>query len=249
MSTAAPSRFELQERAYAFPYHYIPRLEGGEAVAVARVFGWGLEYLTYMHWVRATAERLGSRTLLDVGCGDGRLLSLLRGTVPERTGVDPVEAAVRFAGAFNPDAEVVVGTAADVARTFDLVTCVETLEHIPDADLPPFVAALAERVAEGGALVVTVPSAARPVHPKHHRHYTRELLVEQLSRHFAAEEVCELFRLGPGTRLATRLLTNRLWTLNARAPRRWIWRWHRRSGFTAPPGTGAHVAGVFRRVR
>jgi SAM-dependent methyltransferase len=239
----------MQERSYAFPYHYIPQLEDREAVAVARVLGWGLEYMTYMHWVRAVAERLRPRTLLDVGCGDGRLLSLLRGSVPVRMGVDPVEAAVRFAGAFNPDAEVIVGTAAQVTGTFDLVTCVETLEHIPDADLPPFVAALAERVGEGGALVVTVPSAARPVHPKHHRHYTAALLVEQLSAHFAVEEVCELFRVGVGTRIATRMLTNRLWTLNARAPRRWIWGWHRRHGFTAPPGTGAHVAGVFRRVR
>jgi len=250
MSTQSPpTRFQLQAREYAFPYHYIPHHEEGGAIAVARTFGWALEYLTYLRWVCEVAERLRPRTLLDVGCGDGRLLSLLRDAVPERTGVDPVEVAVGFARAFNPDAAVVVGTAAEVPGTFDLVTCVETLEHIPDADLPAFVASLAARVAEGGALVVTVPSTARPVHAKHHRHYTPALLVEQLSAHFAAEEVCELFRVGLATKLATRLLTNRLWTLNARAPRRWIWRWHRRRGFTAPPGAGAHVAGVFRRLR
>lgn len=240
-------RFQIQDEAYAFPYHYLPQLDGG-AVGVGRVLGWGMEYLTYMHFVREAVTALRPTRVLDVGCGDGRMLQLLRGVVPERVGVDPSEKAIRFARAFNPDAECVAGTADDVPGTFDVVTCVETLEHIPDAQVEPFVRSLAARLAPGGALVVSVPSTARPVHPKHHRHYTAELLAAQLAPWFRAEEVRHVFDPGLRTRLLTRLLSNRLWTVNAAPVRRWVWRRHVRSGFYAPEGRGAHVVGVFRRT-
>ncbi|HYJ79506.1 MAG TPA: methyltransferase domain-containing protein, partial [Longimicrobiaceae bacterium] len=148
-------RFAMQDRAYAFPYHYLPGVDEG-AVTVSRTLGWGLEYLTYMHLVRDAVAELRPQRLLDVGCGDGRMLEMLRGVVPVRVGVDPSERAIRFAQAFNPDAECVVGTAADVPGTFDVVTCVETLEHIPDAVLASFVAALAGKLGPGGVLVASV---------------------------------------------------------------------------------------------
>ncbi len=63
----------VQEAEYEFPYHYIPRLEGGNFSQV-RKLRWGYEYLSYLRFVLARLERVEFGSLLDVGCGEGRFL-------------------------------------------------------------------------------------------------------------------------------------------------------------------------------
>ena len=47
----------VQEAEYEFPYHYIPRLEGGNFSQV-RKLRWGYEYLSYLRFVLARLERV-----------------------------------------------------------------------------------------------------------------------------------------------------------------------------------------------
>ncbi len=101
---------------------------------------------------------LDPATVLDAGCGEGetlvRLEGMLSGSV---TGVDLNPESVEFAAERNPSCEFQV---ADVTAlpfdddVFDLVLCLEVLEHIPDPSL-----ALAElsRVCRGD-IVLSVPS-------------------------------------------------------------------------------------------
>lgn len=189
----------MQGDEYRFPYHHLPGRDFGH-LRLGRVFRGGAEYLAYTDVVVERIVDASPSTVLDVGCGDGRLLVELRQQLPASSlfGVDTDERAVRLAELFAPDAIVSAKRVEDVEGVFDAVTCVETLEHIPDAHEAAFLSATAERVAPGGVLVVTVPSTARPVAAKHHRHYDiarlravldagapwlRELVVEEIVTH------------------------------------------------------------------
>ncbi|MCW3016021.1 MAG: hypothetical protein JWO02_3113 [Solirubrobacterales bacterium] len=133
--------------------------------------------------LRATLDRLplpADARLLDAGCGSGRTLDELQryGSV---SGVDLSPDAVRLARA-RGHRDVRIGRIERLDfgdATFDLVTCLDVIEHTPDDR-----AALRElrRVTRpGGMIVLTVP--AHPLlwstHDEvnmHYRRYTRRAL-------------------------------------------------------------------------
>ncbi|MGI9477903.1 MAG: bifunctional 2-polyprenyl-6-hydroxyphenol methylase/3-demethylubiquinol 3-O-methyltransferase UbiG, partial [Hyphomicrobiaceae bacterium] len=109
----------------------------------------------------ATARRpYAALSCLDVGCGGGLIsepLARLGGTV---TAIDPaaknIEAARLHAensGLAIDYQAVTAEMLADAGRTFDLVTCLEVVEHVPDPRA--FVATLARLVRPGGLLVMS----------------------------------------------------------------------------------------------
>ena len=113
-------KYAMQEIEYEFPYHHVPYLENGTTPRLSRSMGWGMEYLCYTHHVVGLVGELHPRSILDVGCGDGRLLSLLAGT-ERRLGIDLSERAVGLANSFS-DASFDVANVSDVSEMFDLAT-------------------------------------------------------------------------------------------------------------------------------
>jgi SAM-dependent methyltransferase len=119
--------------------------------------------------------------VLDAGCGSGRTLDDLAryGSV---TGVDLSPVAARAARRRGHDA--VVGPVESLPypeATFDLVTCLDVIEHTPDDRRS--LRELARVTKPGGRLVVTVPAhpALWSAHDEanlHYRRYTRRALVE-----------------------------------------------------------------------
>jgi 2-polyprenyl-6-hydroxyphenyl methylase/3-demethylubiquinone-9 3-methyltransferase len=106
---------------------------------------------------------LAGRRAIDIGCGAGLMTEPLARMGASVTGIDAapenIEAAKAHAaaGGLTVDyrATSVEAMAASGAR-FDLVTCLEVIEHVADRD--SFFAGLAALVAPGGLLVVSTPN-------------------------------------------------------------------------------------------
>jgi SAM-dependent methyltransferase len=126
-------------------------------------------YFTREHWahpltelerfrLRETAMHLPSRlgAFLDVGCGDGRLIRMLRedGRTASFVGCDGSEAGLELA-ADIPVARCDVRRLPFPDASFDCVACCEVLEHLSDTALAETVAEL-QRVSRA-YLYVTVP--------------------------------------------------------------------------------------------
>ncbi|WP_165403956.1 class I SAM-dependent methyltransferase [Egicoccus halophilus] len=106
---------------------------------------------------REDGREVGS--LLDVACGTGRHLAVFADEVGELAGLDgsPEMLAVA-ASRLTREVPLVEGDlrAFDLARTFDVVTCLfSSIGHVADADeLDAAVVAMARHVAPGGSLLV-----------------------------------------------------------------------------------------------
>jgi methionine biosynthesis protein MetW len=113
--------------------------------------------------LHATVARLiGPRSdCLDVGCGDGRTMSrFLTACAGSCVGVDVSSRAVESARSIGVDARIIddAGSLPFPDASFDLVTCVEVLEHL---FAPHTAVAEIHRVLRpGGHLLVTVPNVA-----------------------------------------------------------------------------------------
>jgi len=247
-STTRFYHFAAQESLYSFPYHYLTGISSHGDFFINRALNWGLEYLTYMTWVQNQVKALKPQKLLDIGCGDGRLLNLLADDVSMRTGVDLSDRALAFAKAFNPDVRF-FHKIVDVPDQIDVITCVETMEHIPDAELPYFVESIAGKLNSGvGKLILSVPTVVVPLNRKHYRHYNLNILESQLMPRFSIEKYTFLFRRGHMTNLLNRILVNRFFVLGHSGLKRFIWGIHKKFSYTANAEDGAHLA-VLCRLR
>lgn len=107
------------------------------------------------------ARPLAGRSAIDVGCGAGLLCEPLARLGAAVTGVDAapenVAAAASHARGAGLDIRYVAGDIAALdLGTFDLVTSMEVIEHV--ADKRAFLAALAERLAPGGLMILSTPN-------------------------------------------------------------------------------------------
>jgi 2-polyprenyl-6-hydroxyphenyl methylase/3-demethylubiquinone-9 3-methyltransferase len=103
---------------------------------------------------------LEGKTALDVGCGAGLLAEPLARLGAKVTGLDAtpelVGAARDHAAKIGLEIDYRAGDVQEVEGQFDLVTCMEVIEHV--ADPAPFVQALAKRLAPDGLLVLSTPN-------------------------------------------------------------------------------------------
>jgi len=110
-----------------------------------------------LDWIAARAP-LAGKAVLDVGCGGGILAEAMAARGARVTGIDLGEAPLAVARLHLKESrqkvEYIKIAAEELARaqpgTFDVVTCMEMLEHVPDP--ASIVAACAQLVKPGGQL-------------------------------------------------------------------------------------------------
>jgi SAM-dependent methyltransferase len=136
-------------------------------------FGVDLErHLAAYRWA---AERAAGRRVLDAGCGEGYGAALLAEVAAHVTAVDRDEAiaiARRRRHERLDFRAIDVMRLADLGERFDLVVSFQVIEHLPDPE--GFLAALVDRTAPGGTLIVTTPNRLMSVseNPYHLREWT-----------------------------------------------------------------------------
>ncbi len=245
-------RLGRQEAQYAFPYHHIAHFDAAGSAARARVLPWAVEYLVYLKRCADLVAEAQPASVLDVGCGDGRFLGLLEGPFERRAGADMSERAIAFARAFHPDFEFHAGDAADVPGTFDVVTAIEVLEHVPDEHVPRFLQTLAAKARPGGTVVICVPTTVVPVSAKHFRHYDEERLAREIAASGAPLECVATERVMRKTRRLDwykRLTHNRLWFWEVWPLRRRVWDHAWNVARHADTTNGRHLVAVLRRAK
>ena len=115
------------------------------------------------HWQCDECSRspLTGRTALDVGCGAGLLAEPLARLGARVTGLDAsadlIAAAQQHAQASVLEIDYRAAELAKLEGQFDLVTCMEVIEHV--ADPAVFVNLLARRLAPDGLLILSTPNA------------------------------------------------------------------------------------------
>jgi len=110
-----------------------------------------------LQWIDARA-RLSGQRVLDVGCGGGILAEAMAARGARVTGIDMGEAPLAVARLHLKESRQDVDyrriSAEDLAReqpgAFDIVTCLEMLEHVPDP--ASTIAACAQLVKPGGPI-------------------------------------------------------------------------------------------------
>src|SRR5690242_6017811 len=113
------------------------------------------------HWQCDECSRkpLSGKTALDVGCGAGLLAEPLARLGAAVTGLDAsaelIAVASEHARTGGLEIDYRARELAELEGQFDLITCMEVIEHV--ADPAAFVASLARRVAPDGLLVISTP--------------------------------------------------------------------------------------------
>lgn len=240
----------LQEQEYMFPYHYIPQIRQDGAFSSIQFLDWGYDYLCCVKHIAEVIVSLSPRSMLDVGCGDGRLIHELQTKVERLVGIDFSERSLHFARGFNALGDFLHVDLDGISEEFDLVSAIEVLEHIPDQGVSDFLQKLSLRVKRGGYLLLSVPSIAFPLTPKHYRHYTLELLEEQVAKaqlpvmKVSAEYIV---RACPLLKRIMRLTMNRYLSLEVRFLQKMIWRYVWNNLRVADEKTGGHLLVCFRK--
>jgi len=109
-----------------------------------------------LDWIRERVGSLAGKRVLDVGCGGGILSESMARAGAEVTGIDLAEKSLKIAKLHGLESGIKVDyrnvpveqLATEQPGSFDVVTCMEMLEHVPDP--ASIVRACAELAKPGG---------------------------------------------------------------------------------------------------
>ncbi len=101
------------------------------------------------------------KDVLDLGCGRGEFLELMRVAGVSARGIDLSRESVdlcRSKGLHAEQADLFAYLAALPGASLDGIFCAQVVEHLPPARLPEFIRLAAEKLWRGGVLVVETPN-------------------------------------------------------------------------------------------
>lgn len=110
-------------------------------------------------------------SVLDIGVGRGEMLSCMKRWGYKYLGVDISPSTVRFCRSRELECELTEDTIAwlnERPQAFDVVTCLDVLEHVPRDRTIDFLAAIKGAMAPGGLAIIQVPNLQSPFGYLHH---------------------------------------------------------------------------------
>lgn len=224
-----------QEQEYWFPYHYVSSMPA-QGFSQHFVDTWGMNYIsTIEHVIREIRGNKNTKSIVDVGCGDGRLTREIKSSFPECTvtGVDYSQRAINLAVAMNQDLPEIDFIAQDIInkrlnKQYDAAILMEVYEHIPLDQTNEFLIGIRSCLKSDGVLYLTVPHQNKPIEYKHFQHFSFKSLREQLERYFDIIEMVPFEKGGGARRILNRILCNRLFVLNNRKLLAFLYKLHRK---------------------
>ncbi len=233
----------LQEDQYHFPYHHLAHITKDGFFTFKHLF-WGLEHITYINFVIDKINELEYKTLVDVGCGEGRIISELENNkLASYTGVDISSRALHFARGFTNRADFFVHdiTRKPLEQKSDVIISCEVIEHILPKKVDDYVRHISESIQNGGIFILTTPTTNVVTNGKHYQHFTHESLESHLNPYFEIEEVCYLNKKGLFGKILERCLANRLFLLNTPKLNRSILNLYRSKVLIGNSETGSRI--------
>lgn len=230
-------REAMQEAEYEFPYHHLTQIS---PFSLSNHLFWGHAYASYTEKVLDLLKGHTFSSLIDIGCGDGKLLTEVARRFKNRrlVGTDFSERALAFARAFTPCAEFKTEMPEE---TFDAFTLIEVLEHIKPTEIPAFLDEIKRHLNPGAMGIITVPSDVRPTQAKHYQHFNDDTLRAALESHFEVVSVSYLNKQGWAIRT---LLSNRFFILNWKWLTAKLYRYYKRHYLNASRTNGLRVLAV-----
>jgi 2-polyprenyl-3-methyl-5-hydroxy-6-metoxy-1,4-benzoquinol methylase len=174
------SKFELGREKYKLPYHWIRD----------PLNKYSLPYFGYIQVVLDELPPVPI-SVLDAGCGDGRVSSEMVQRGHSVIGIDQLELSIIYAKNLVPQASFLVG---DLRKDlishyglqehqFDAITMIEVYEHIPPQDCPTILANLYQVLKPDGTFIISVPSKSLSVMSKlHYRHFSQSEIERELEK-------------------------------------------------------------------
>lgn len=211
-----------QEDEYRFPYHYVSTMPD-LVFSQHFVDTWGINYISTIEFILSKICETPPESLIDIGCGDGRLAREIHLKFPNTKvlGVDYSARAINLAKAMNPDYHDLDFKQLDITKTklpnrYESAVLMEVFEHIPLDEAIEFLSGVHRLIKPDGILYLTVPHTNKGVEYKHFQHFTSDSITQYLGNFFYISEIIPFEKNCRLRRLFNLLLCNRLFILNSR---------------------------------
>jgi len=189
----------------------------------------GFEYFEYANFIIHLISKISPRTILDIGCGDGRITDMIAQSIKgaEVLGIDISHNAIKWAKKYSKYAKFECVSLEEMSRkgiTFELVTMIEVLEHLESEQARQWIENILPKLTmKCGRIIITVPTINFPmIHEGHKRHFSRESMNElfkntlfSITNYYWMYDMQGCWRFGRGNfiRQLVRLIDNKYWNI------------------------------------
>ena len=225
----------VQEVQYVFPYHHLVSYGTEGCIGLTKHSAWALNYAGRMHLVATALNDIEFNSLVDIGCGDGKLISSLSDKYRDKKflGIDHSMRAIDLAKALcrrdNVEFEVANINSLVNYGYYDVATLIEVIEHIPPSELNRFLCTVFRFIKCGSYLICSTPSTRLPVSRKHYQHFglkQAERLLEAVGFHIIHADCID--GEGPVFRNFKRVFFNSLYHVNSSRMQNMVFRIYRK---------------------
>jgi len=227
---------QVQDNFYKFPYHYCVTFK--KHFSMIYLFDWGINYASTVEFIlNQIKKNKNVKSIIDIGCGEGRLTRELSIQFPELKvdGVDYSIKPIQLANALNGDINANFITANIIEDTlpnkYDVATLIEVYEHIDPKSADDFLKGVANTLKENGILHLTVPHENIPIAPHHFRHFSVDLLTNEVKKHFDIIETTPFEKISRKRKWMMRILANRFFILNSKKWNTKIYNYYKKNMF------------------